>query len=87
MNRELVAKELLAVVRDLTADFADVNAYHNVYDYFEPDGRRFSIGEVREVQEILEDAVLSTKREREAIVRKALRSRRRELEERGIRVK
>ena len=87
MNRELVAKELLKVARDLVADFADVNAYHNVYDYFEPEGGKFSIGQVRELQEILQDAVVSTTRQREALVRKALSSQRNELAQRNIRLK
>jgi len=80
MNKEFVASELVAVAKDLAsaqkikADFGDVPSYHNVFDYFDPDGRKLSRDEVYLLQGILEEALSQSRRQCSALVRKSILS-------------
>ena len=83
MDRQFVAKELLAVARDLMAakgekmaDFGDVPSYHNVFDYFNTDGRRLTLDEIRLCAGILEGALSQSRKQCSTLVKKSILSNR-----------
>jgi len=69
MNKQIIAKELLKMAKELTADSGDVVAYFNVSDFFKG---KLSPDQASEAEKVLSDAVFRVRRELDRVVRDEL---------------